>query len=131
LKNSPFLDHVVWCADGLSDEQRDEWLKKVRNAKIDTEFWENDAANLRKNLEYIEEDKDLVSETKYKTDKAQAIEDERMSSNHYKSSKRQLEILERDGPRANRSAVNNTAATTRSISEVDGSNEQPSSSKRR
>lgn len=94
-------------------------------------YWGDDAANLRKNLEFIEQDKAIMSEEEYLTEKAQTEKDEAKSLDHYNNSKRRLEILERDGPEGNRSAVNNTAGTTRSISGIDGSNEQASSSKRR
>lgn len=71
-----------------------------------------------------------MSQQEYEADKAEYKDKETLSLRNYNTSKRYLEILERDGPSANIPGANSTAGTTRSISEVDGSNEQASSKRR-
>lgn len=71
-----------------------------------------------------------MSQQEYQAEKAEYEEKETLSLRNYNSSKRYLETLERSGPSANIPGANSTAGTTRSISEVDGSNVQDSSKRR-
>lgn len=121
---------VHWCTDGLSEEERAAWHKEIVKTKSDVDFWEDDLAKVRTNLQFIEEDKSLMSQQEYEADKAEYKGKETLSLRNYNTSKRYLEILERDGPSANIPGANSTAGTTRSISEVDGSNVQDSSKRR-
>ena len=122
---------VHWCTDGLSEEERAAWLhKKIVKTKSDVDFWEDDLAKIRTNLQLIEGDKSVMSEQEYLAEKAETEEKEALSLKNYNNSKRYLEILERSEPSANIPGANSTAGTTRSISEVDGSNVQDSSKRR-
>ena len=120
---------ILWCADGLSDEERLVWQNKISKVKDNADYWLKDAADNRKNLEYIEEDKHTVTNEKYLADKARTLAEINDSDRNYHQEKRMLDYLLRHGPKTDASTEASAAGTVRNISEVSGSNEQGPSKK--
>ena len=73
FKITPFItdENVLWCVDGLSDEERLAWQNKVVKVKNDYEYWLNDVKGCENNLKYLEENKHTMSQDSYLAQKAE------------------------------------------------------------
>jgi hypothetical protein len=123
FKITPFLtdDNVLWCVDGLSDEERLAWQNKVVKVRNDYEYWLNDVKGCENNLKYLEETKHTMSQDKYLAQKADDEDALKLSTRNMLQEERMLKRLHEQG---NTVTSSSTIGTTRNISEVSGSNEQ-------
>ena len=123
FKITPFItdENVLWCVDGLSDEERLAWQNKVVKVKNDYEYWLNDVKGCENNLKYLEENKHTMSQDSYLAQKAEDEESLNLSIRNMRQEERMLKLLQEQGHTVTSSS---TTATTRNISEVSGSNEQ-------
>lgn len=123
FKITPFItdENVLWCVDGLSDEERLAWQNKVVKVKNDYEYWLNDVKGCENNLKYLEENKHTMSQDSYLAQKAEDEEFLKLSIRNMRQEERMLKLLQEQGHTVTSSS---TTGTTRNISEVSGSNEQ-------
>lgn len=123
FKITPFItdENVLWCVDGLSDEERLAWQNKVVKVKNDYEYWLNDVKGCENNLKYLEENKHTMSQDSYLAQKAEDEESLNLSIRNMRQEERMLKLLQEQGHTVTSSS---TTGTTRNISEVSGSNEQ-------
>ena len=81
-------------------------------------------------MEYIEQDKQGMTNAKYLAEKTSTEADKLLSERNLRQEERMMDLLLNRGPQANTSTGASTAGTVRDISEVSGSNEQGPSTKK-
>jgi len=129
FKLTPFLyddSMILWCTDGLSDEERLAWQNRVIEVQSKYDYWLNDAKSCDNNLKYLEETKHTMSQEEYLAQKAEDEEFLKLSLRNMRQEERMLHSLQEKGLTVTSSS---TTSTTRNISEVSGSNEQGPSKK--
>lgn len=121
---------ILWCADGLTEEERAAWNDKVVTITERIAQYKHDVEVHRHNIQVTEADKATLTEEEYtatmEEDKKALYE----STRNVHSDERMLEKLLNNGPQDNTEASSSTAGTARNISEVSGSNEEGPSKKK-
>jgi hypothetical protein len=94
---------ILSCTDGLTDQQRLEWENKVIHITKGMEQPKIDIAANESNLAALEEERQsgLVSKQGYDTEKAEILENIRVSRNNILNAERRIEI----GPSVNTPTV--------------------------
>lgn len=131
FKLTPFFyddSMVLWCADGLNDEERSAWQNRVIEVQSNYEYWLNDAKSCDNNLKHLEQIKHTMSQENYLAQKAEDEEFLKLSLRNMRQEERMLHILQEKGHIVT-SSSSSTTNTSRNISDVSGSNEQGPSKK--
>jgi uncharacterized protein YhaN len=117
---------ILSCTDGLTDQQRLEWKNKVIHITKGMEQPKNDIADNEFNLAALEREiqRGLVTKQEYDLEKAEILENIRVSKNNLLNAERRIGM----GPSANTPTV--ASGAKRGISEISDSNVQDYSSKR-
>ena len=126
FKLTPFLyddSMILWCTDGLSDEERLAWKNKVVVVTSNYEYWLNDAKSCDNNLKHLEQIKHTMNQENYLAQKAEDEEYLRLSLRNMRTEERMLHHLQEKDLTVT-SSSNSATNTTRNISDVSGPNEQ-------
>jgi len=142
---TPFLyddTMILLCADGLTEQDRLAWERKIIILKNDINYWTADAANCQNNVLCSQDDIDKLPEEadeelkkKYQERLRKDVVEKAASDRNVSSFERKLDLELAKGPQPS-SAVNSstasssTAGVVRNISEVSEIENQGSSQKR-
>ena len=120
---------VLWCADGLTEEERLAWYNKVIHIKERIAQYKGEMEVYRHNIQANEINRASLGEEEYSRQMREDTQAFYESARNVASDERYIDTLLNGGQGANTAASSSTAGTTRNISDVSGSNEQGPSKK--